>query len=75
MAKTRRRKAPDPAEPIHGPARPPSVPFGLAHLRKALSLSAEISVDRLAEDAAIEIESLRAQLPDPSAFAHDRDTD
>ena len=58
---------PQPFEPIHGPRRPPSNSFGREHLRKVMLLSSDADVDRLCEDAALEIERLRAR-PAPSAW-------
>ncbi len=50
-------------EPIHGPRRPSSSRFGREHLRKVMALSADANLDRLCEDAALEIERLRATRP------------
>ncbi len=60
--------APEPFEPIHGPSRPPSSSFGREHLRKVLMLSTDADVDRLCEDAALEIEHLRATQPASPAW-------
>ncbi len=60
--------APEPFEPIHGPRRPPSAGFGREHLRKVLMLSEDADVDRLYEDAACEIERLRATRPASPAW-------
>jgi len=54
---------PEPFTPIHGPRRPPSTRFGRGHLRKVMSLSSDANLDRLCEDAALEIERLRAARP------------
>ena len=54
---------PQPVAPIHGPRRPPSTRFGPEHLRKVMSLSSDASLDRLCEDAALEIERLRTARP------------
>lgn len=51
---------PLPVKPIHGPSGPPSAGFGPEHLRQVLELSADVSTDRLCEDAALEIERLRS---------------
>ena len=54
---------PQPVAPIHGPRRPPSTRFGPEHLRKVMSLSSDANLDRLCEDAALEIERLRTARP------------
>ncbi len=61
--------APELLQPIHhGPSRPPSNSFGREHLRKVLMLSTDVDVDRLCEDAALEIERLRATRPASPAW-------
>ncbi len=51
---------PQPFAPNYGPRRPPSTRFGPEHLRKVMALSPDANLDRLCEDAALEIERLRA---------------
>ncbi len=60
--------APELLQPIHGPSRPPSNSFGREHLRKVLMLSTDADVDRLCEDAALEIQHFRATRPATSAW-------
>ena len=70
----RLKNSPPPAPPAdspapatvdrHGPQAPVTVPYGIAHLRVLLNLH-DPDVDRLCEDAALEITRLRDRVPAP----------
>lgn len=61
---------PSPQRPgfSHGPPSPSKMPFGVAHLRHAMGLSDREDLERLAEDAALEIERLRMSKPFRTPF-------
>lgn len=48
----------------HGPPGPVEALYGVAHLRRVLNLSAEVHIERVCQDAAVELEELRKE---PSA--------
>lgn len=79
MAKAKKqpsRPADDPPTAIHGPAGGrPLAAFGREHLRSVLHLSEATDIDRLCEDAALEIAELRGSKVDRTAFDPDSDYD
>ena len=44
----------------HGADKPVETPYGVAHLREVMKLSADVPIERVCEDAAMEIERLTA---------------
>ena len=63
MAKSKPTEAKPPAE-HHGPQGPVAATlYGPEHLRRVLSLSAEIPVSELCEEAALKIRALEANAP------------
>lgn len=71
MAKPKKDKAATPQPTInppgkmrrrgHGPQSPVDEPRGVTRLREALELSADVPVEQVCEDAAVEIETLRTK--------------
>ncbi len=49
-----------PSHTVHGPSGPPTSVLGVERLRRAMNVSAGVDVDRLCEEAAAELEDLRA---------------
>ncbi len=45
----------------HGPSGPVEVLYGVNHLRRVLDVSADVNIQRLCEDAAVELEELRKE--------------
>lgn len=43
----------------HGPQEAVKTEFGIAHLRHVLTLSGDVPIENVCEDAAVEIETLR----------------
>jgi hypothetical protein len=53
---------PDPPPARHGPAGPPRTLYGFASLRAAMKLSADVPIEQVCQEAALELASLRIAL-------------
>jgi len=52
----------DPPPAKHGPAGPPRVLYGFASLRAVMKLSADVPIEQVCQEAALELASLRVVL-------------
>jgi hypothetical protein len=52
----------DPPPAKHGPAGPPRVLYGFASLRAVMKLSADVPIEQVCQEAALELAGLRAAL-------------
>lgn len=52
---------PDPPPHKHGPAGPAPTLYGFAHLRAVMNLTAAVPIDQVCEEAALELDRLRAE--------------
>lgn len=61
--KKKRERTPAPEQLVHGLAQPPQALFGVPHLREVLRVSDDVSLDDLAEEAALRLSARASERP------------